>query len=105
MTAQGHPTPISERVRLVIELTRINSEHLRGKSRFAGVEIELESALAASRPEARTSQQLLRIEMLRDRLWEADRCLSALEEERARLEAALANVEAATRTARDRDPR
>jgi hypothetical protein len=31
--------------------------------------------------------------------------LSALEEERARLEAALANVEAATRTARDRDPR
>ncbi|WP_250437811.1 MULTISPECIES: hypothetical protein [unclassified Caballeronia] len=105
MTAQGQPTPISERVRLVIELTWINSEHLRSKSRFAGVEIELESALAASRPEARTSLQLLRIEMLRDQLWEADRALNALEEERARLEAALANAEAATRTAHGRDPR
>ncbi|SAK59945.1 hypothetical protein AWB76_02814 [Caballeronia temeraria] len=105
MTAQGHPTPISERVRLVIELTRINSEHLRSKSRFAGVEIELESALAASRPEARTSQQVLRIEMLRDELWEADRSLSALEAERARLETALANVEAAARTAHARDSR
>ena len=105
MTAQGHPTPVPERVRLVIELTRINSEHLRSKSRFAGVEIELEGALAEGRPDARTSQQRLRIETLRDQLWEADRSLCALEEERARLEEKLVNLEAATRTAHGRDSR
>jgi len=97
MTAQGNVTPISERVRLVIALTQINSDHLRSQSRAAGVEIELEGALAASPPEARTSQQCLNIEMLRERLHEANESMRALEEERARLTAALADLEAAAR--------
>jgi hypothetical protein len=105
MTAQSNPTTISERVRLVIELTRINSEHLQSTSRLAGVEIELEGALAAERPEVRTSNQLLRIEMLRDQLRDTDRVLRALEEERARLESKLANLEVVVRTSHDREAR
>lgn len=104
MAAQDKTTSVPEHVRLVIELMRVNSEHLRSKGRFAGAEIELEGALAASRSEARTSRDVLRIEMLRDQLWEADRALCALEEERARLEAELARVEAAGRAAPRREP-
>jgi hypothetical protein len=97
MTAQGNVTPISERVRLVIALTQINSDHLRSESRLAGAEIELEGALAASSPETRTSQQWLDIELLREQLRDASEALRVLEAERARLMAALAEVEAAAR--------
>lgn len=97
MTVQGSVTPISERVRLVIELTRINSEHLRCESRLAGIEFELEGALAASEADARTSQQVLNIELLRDRLRDASEARRALEEQRARLMAELADKEAAAR--------
>jgi hypothetical protein len=97
MTAQGNVTPISERVRLVIELTQVNSDHLLGKSRVAGIEIELEGALMAHPIGERTPQQTLNIELLRERLREANEALRDLEVERARLSLALADVEAAAR--------
>jgi hypothetical protein len=97
MTAQGNVTPVSERVRLVIALTQINSDHLLGKSRVAGIEIELEGALMAHPLDERTAAQALNVDLLRDRLREANEALRDLEVERARLALALADAEAAAR--------
>lgn len=105
MSPHGNVTPISERVRLVIALTQVNSDHLRGESRLAGAEIELEGALADCRAKGETPQATRHIALLRERLDDAQRSLRAREDERQQLEAALANLDAAERSAQDRDTR
>ncbi|NKJ45602.1 hypothetical protein CIC12_02335 [Burkholderia sp. SG-MS1] len=105
----SHPivTPLSEHVQLVVALTQLNSDHLRGESRLAGAEIELAGALADSRAsgENDTPERARHIAQLRERFDEAQRALRATEAQRTRLEEALNALNAITLAARDRNPR
>jgi transcription elongation GreA/GreB family factor len=76
-------------VQLVIALTQLNSDHLRGESRLAGAEIELEAAIAEARATGQTSEKAPYIARLREQFEEAERSLRATEAERARLQHAL----------------
>jgi len=85
--ADDHPIP--ERVRLVIALTEVNSRHLSGESRRNGLEIVLARVLEDAARAAAPAGLAERMAMLREDLAVAEAALALIEEERARLYAAL----------------
>jgi hypothetical protein len=95
MPTPENTLPISERVRLVIALTEVNSHHLRGENRCAGAEIELASALEREKSEGVTSDGTRDIAALQRQLRASEDALRAIEFERERLEGELAALDAA----------
>src|ERR1700730_6011995 len=90
---QRNAMPIPERVRLVIALTEVNSHHLRGESRRAGAEIELECAKACEKREGASPDRTRHIAELQERLTAAESALQAIESERDRLGGGLASFD------------
>jgi hypothetical protein len=82
-----------ERMRLVIALTEVNSQHLRGESRRAGAEIELACALAREKRDGASPDEVRSVAQLREQLSDAERALRAIEFERAMLEDELADLD------------
>ena len=78
---------------MVIALTEINSRHLRGESRRAGCEIELERALQDTRQGDTSDAVATRVIELRAKLEAADGELRQIEAEREKLEDELANFD------------
>ena len=87
--------PLTERIRLVIALTEVNSRRLRINARRCGAEIELQRALDdEARAGASPSQKAI-IGELRERLAAADDELRKIEAEHEWLEDALINLDEA----------
>jgi hypothetical protein len=105
MSSHERVTPIAEHVQLVVALTQLNSEHLRGEARMAGAEIALEGALAALREVGETLEQTRQIALLREQFDATRQSLHAIETERARLERALQALNAGALQADDRSAR
>lgn len=102
MSSHENVTPISEHMQLVIALTQVNSDHLRGEARVAGAEIELEGALAELHVQGETPERIRQVARLREQFDDARRSLLDAAVERARLEQALHTLNAGPARAHDR---
>ena len=80
---------LSEHLRLVTAITKINSEHLLAMGRRGGAEIELTRALEDMAASGAAGDEGPQILALRHRLAAAEDDLLAMEQERARLNDAL----------------
>ncbi|MFM0034756.1 hypothetical protein [Paraburkholderia strydomiana] len=98
MTVERDAASASERMRLVIALTEVNSRHLRGESRRAGAEIELACALACEERDGVSQTGTADVEQLRERLSEAERTLLAIESEQQGLVDELARLDSRAST-------
>lgn len=90
MRDSSNAPDLAERMRLVVELTDINSRHLLGEGRRGGARFELERACEDLVREGSRPDLEERIAVLRQRLRDAEGELLALEQRRAQLAWALA---------------
>ena len=103
MAVQQRPDRFTERMRLVARLTEINSLHLSGQGRRAGIDIELSRAVADQTQDGASPGISIRIDGLHRQLETAETELLALETERRKLNNALAGFnDVSPESARDK---